>query len=107
MIAYAQGRFRPSENVEWLEADAAALPFSDGSFDAVVCQFGLMFVPEKELAMREAYRVLSSGGVFLFNVWDSLEHNRSLKSLTKRSARFSMSIPQPFTRSRLVFTIPF
>jgi ubiquinone/menaquinone biosynthesis C-methylase UbiE len=76
MIAYAQRKFRPTENVEWREADAAALPFSDGSFDAVVCQFGLMFVPEKELAMREAYRVLKSGGVFLFNVWDSMEHNR-------------------------------
>jgi ubiquinone/menaquinone biosynthesis C-methylase UbiE len=76
MIAYAQRKFGPTENVEWRGADAAALPFSDGSFDAVVCQFGLMFVPEKELAMREAYRVLKSGGVFLFNVWDSMEHNR-------------------------------
>ena len=76
MIAYAQRKFLPSENIEWREVDAAALPFSDGSFDAVVCQFGLMFVPEKELAMREAYRVLREGGVFLFNVWDSMEHNR-------------------------------
>jgi ubiquinone/menaquinone biosynthesis C-methylase UbiE len=76
MIAYAQRKFRPSENIEWREADAAALPFSESSFDAVVCQFGLMFVPEKELAMREAYRVLSPGGVFVFNVWDSMEHNR-------------------------------
>ena len=101
MIAYAQGRFRPSENVEWLEADAAALPFSDGSFDAVVCQFGLMFVPEKELAMREAYRVLSSGGVFLFNVWDSMEHNRFAQIAHKTIGSFFDVDPPTF------YEIPF
>jgi ubiquinone/menaquinone biosynthesis C-methylase UbiE len=53
MIAHAQRKFSPSESVEWREADAAALPFRDGSFDAVVCQFGLMFVPEKELALAK------------------------------------------------------
>ncbi|MGB9476352.1 MAG: methyltransferase domain-containing protein [Candidatus Udaeobacter sp.] len=76
MISHAQRKFRTTEKIEWREADAAALPFSDSLFDAVVCQFGLMFVPEKQLAMREAYRVLRSGGVFLFNVWDSMEQNR-------------------------------
>jgi SAM-dependent methyltransferase len=75
MLAFAQGKFGAIENLEWQVADASALPFSDGSFDAVVCQFGLMFVPDKESAMRECYRILGSGGVFLFNVWDSMEHN--------------------------------
>jgi SAM-dependent methyltransferase len=75
MLAFAQGKFSASENLEWQDADAEALPFDEGSFDAVVCQFGLMFVPNKELVMRECYRILSSGGVFLFNVWDSIERN--------------------------------
>jgi len=75
MFAFAQGKFHPNEKIEWHAADAAALPFPDGSFDAVVCQFGLMFVPDKEMAMRECYRVLTRGGVFLFNVWDSIERN--------------------------------
>ncbi|HEX8490201.1 MAG TPA: methyltransferase domain-containing protein, partial [Chthoniobacterales bacterium] len=51
------------------------LPFGDGIFDAVVCQFGIMFVPDKALAAREARRVLKPNGVFLFNVWDAIEHN--------------------------------
>jgi ubiquinone/menaquinone biosynthesis C-methylase UbiE len=75
MLAFAQGKFSTNENLEWHEADAGALPFEDGSFDAVVCQFGLMFVADKESVMRECYRILSSGGVFLFNVWDSIERN--------------------------------
>lgn len=75
MIAFAQKKFSSTKNLEWQEADAGALPFADGSFDAVVCQFGLMFVPDKEAAMREAYRVIRPGGMFLFNVWDSIESN--------------------------------
>ena len=75
MFAFAQSKFGANENVEWQEADAGALSFADGSFDAVVCQFGVMFVPDKEAAMRECHRVLKPGGVFLFNVWDSIERN--------------------------------
>ncbi len=75
MIAYAAHKFGPAEAVEWRQADAADLPFGDESFDAVVCQFGLMFVPDKARAVREAYRVLKPGGTFLFNVWDAIERN--------------------------------
>jgi ubiquinone/menaquinone biosynthesis C-methylase UbiE len=75
MFALAQNKFDPKENVIWREADASALPFAGGFFDAVVCQFGVMFFPDKDAAMRETHRVLSPGGVFLFNVWDSFEQN--------------------------------
>lgn len=70
--AAALGTARP---VEWRQADALELPFPGGAFDAVVCQFGVMFFPDKPRAYAEARRVLRPGGVFLFNVWDSLEHN--------------------------------
>jgi SAM-dependent methyltransferase len=64
-----------SRAVEWRQADAMQLPFADGSFDAVVCQFGAMFFPDKARAFAEAHRVLSPGGVFAFNVWDRIETN--------------------------------
>jgi len=58
--------------VEWRQADAMKLPFADGSFDAVVCQFGVMFFPDKATAYAEARRVLAPGGVFVFSVWDHI-----------------------------------
>jgi len=70
--AAAVGTTRP---VEWRQADAMQLPFADGSFDAVACQFGCMFFPDKPAAFAEAKRVLRPGGVLLFNTWDRIEEN--------------------------------
>ncbi|MEO8565060.1 MAG: class I SAM-dependent methyltransferase [Betaproteobacteria bacterium] len=64
-----------SRPVEWRAADAMQLPFEEGAFDAVVCQFGAMFFPDKAKAFSEARRVLTPGGVLLFNVWDRIEEN--------------------------------
>jgi ubiquinone/menaquinone biosynthesis C-methylase UbiE len=75
MFQNASAKFARGEAVEWRQADACSLPFGDQMFDAVVCQFGIMFVPDKALAAREAHRVLKPGGLFLFNVWDALKHN--------------------------------
>jgi ubiquinone/menaquinone biosynthesis C-methylase UbiE len=75
MFQKAAAKFAKGEAVEWRQADACSLPFGDQMFDAVVCQFGIMFVPDKALAAREAHRVLKPGGLFLFNVWDALKHN--------------------------------
>lgn len=75
MFEFAKAKFDGTENLRWQQADASALPFPDNSFDAIVCQFGFMFVPDKPAAMREAHRVLRSGALFLFNVWDSLHVN--------------------------------
>jgi SAM-dependent methyltransferase len=61
--------------VQWQQADAMHLPFDDASFDAVVCQFGVMFFAEKVHAFAEARRVLRPGGTLLFNVWDRIEEN--------------------------------
>ncbi|HEX8072096.1 MAG TPA: class I SAM-dependent methyltransferase [Pyrinomonadaceae bacterium] len=61
--------------VEWRQADALQLPFADADFDAVVCQFGVMFFPDKAKAFSEARRVLRPGGVFFFSVWDHITEN--------------------------------
>jgi ubiquinone/menaquinone biosynthesis C-methylase UbiE len=75
MLEIARTKFRIEEQVEFQPADATALPFPDGSFDVVVCQFGVMFFPDKDKSYREVYRVLAPGGHYLFNVWDSHRHN--------------------------------
>lgn len=74
MLDYASAKVLGA-GIEWREADACKLPFADASFGAVVCAFGLMFVPDKSAAFREARRVLREGGTFLFNVWDRIEEN--------------------------------
>ena len=75
MLDYGRSKLRDREGIEWREADAVKLPFGDGEFGAVVCAFGVMFVPDKNAAFSEARRVLREGGVFLFNVWDRIEEN--------------------------------
>jgi SAM-dependent methyltransferase len=78
-LASAIGTRRP---VEWRRADAMQLPFADGTFDAVVCQFGVMFFPDKPRAFSEARRVLGPGGLFIFNVWDRIEENEFADTVT-------------------------
>lgn len=78
--AIAKGTIRP---IEWRRADAMQLPFSDGAFDAVVCQFGAMFFPDKVQAFSEARRILRPGGVFIFNVWDGIDQNEFADTVTR------------------------
>jgi SAM-dependent methyltransferase len=78
--ARAIGTTRP---VEWRQADAMRLPFADAAFDAVVCQFGVMFFPDKGAAFAEARRVLRPGGTLLFSVWDRIEENEFADVVTR------------------------
>ena len=74
MIAVAKQHLQ-YPNLQFKEADAQQLPFDDASFDLIVCQFGFMFVPDKQQAFNEAFRVLKTGGKLLFATWDRLEEN--------------------------------
>lgn len=74
MLAEAARRVT-APNVTFQPADAQALPFGPGSFDAVVCQFGVMFFPRKPEAFAEARRVLRPGSRYVFSVWDAMEAN--------------------------------
>jgi SAM-dependent methyltransferase len=64
---------RNAPGATWRQADAMDLPFEDGSFDVVVCQFGVMFFPDRPAALAEARRVLRPGGHLLVSSWDSID----------------------------------
>jgi SAM-dependent methyltransferase len=89
MIALAQSNLG-SERIRWRQADALDLPFAAAEFDVVVCQFGVMFFPDKRKGFREALRALRPGARFLFNVWDRFEAN--LRSPLRIAARVIGSI---------------
>jgi ubiquinone/menaquinone biosynthesis C-methylase UbiE len=91
--AAAQGG---AERVTWQQADALTLPFQDGRFDAVVCQFGVMFFPDRRAAYREARRVLKPGGRFLFNAWDRIEDNEFTQIVTESLATVFPQDPPRF-----------
>jgi ubiquinone/menaquinone biosynthesis C-methylase UbiE len=95
MVDYAAAQTR-APNVTWRQADALALPFADGSFDAVVCQFGVMFFPDKGAGYREALRVLKPGGRFLFNVWDRIADNEISRVVTEAVASLFPADPPQF-----------
>jgi ubiquinone/menaquinone biosynthesis C-methylase UbiE len=62
-------------NVSWDVVDMTNIPYADGQYDLIVCQFGLMLVPEKLKALSEMYRVLKKGGRLVFSVWAEIENN--------------------------------
>ena len=95
-VAQAQGTTRP---VTWRQADAMALPFDDVSFDAVVCQFGAMFFPNRAHAFAEARRVLRPGGTLLFNVWDRIETNDFARVVSEVLAELFPEDPPSFMAS--------
>jgi SAM-dependent methyltransferase len=56
-------------SIDFQVADACQLPFTDASFDLVVCQHGMMFWPDKLRGFQEVFRVLKPGGRFVFASW--------------------------------------
>lgn len=77
MLEHARTLFGEDSRLVWKIADAQELPVSEATFDAVVCQFGIMFVPDKPRALREMKRVLRPGGTLLLDTWHDLAQNRA------------------------------
>lgn len=96
MVELAQQIVGDHPNIEYRQADATDLPFPDNSFDAVICQFSLMLLPDKVAAMQEAARVLKPGGHFLFNVWDKLERNGFSRAVHEAMAKVFPDDPPRF-----------
>lgn len=95
-----EGEARSPSSITWRVADAQKLPFDDGSFDRVVCQFGWMFLPDKPAGFREARRVLKGNGKLLVSVWDRLEANpMSLVATRALAEAFPADPPRFFERT--------
>jgi SAM-dependent methyltransferase len=75
MLDYARAQLQARQDIEWHAADALELPFNDSEFVAVVCGFGVMFMPDRQAALSEARRVIAEGGTLVFSVWDRIEEN--------------------------------
>ena len=103
MLDYAQNKLTGREGITWKQADIAALPFSDASFNAAACQFGLMFVPDKERACREIHRVLVKDGLLLFSVWDRMEQNPYSMIVHETVAKFFPNNPPQFFKAPFSF----
>jgi ubiquinone/menaquinone biosynthesis C-methylase UbiE len=96
MLDYARERRGALPGVRFEHADAAGLPFESARFDAVACQFGLMFFPDVERGLSEMRRVLRPGGLVACNVWDSLEANPVAGLAQETVARFFDTEPPRF-----------
>lgn len=79
---------RQIEGIEWVHGDASKLPFLDSSFDAVLCQQGLQYFPDRAGAVREMARVLSPGGRLSVAVWGALERQPFYVALTDGLAAY-------------------
>ena len=73
--------------VSFRQADALELPFAESSFDAAVCQFGVMFFPDKIKGYAETHRVLKPGGTYIVAVWDKVASNEFISVATEELAR--------------------
>lgn len=101
MIEYGKRTSNGSFPIEWKVSDASNLPFDNDTFDAVTCQFGIMFFPDKVRALKEVMRVLKPNGVFIFNTWDSLQKNDIMQTADDVVVRIFRDNPPDF------YKIPF
>ena len=77
----------PHAAIEWLEGSAMSMPLPDAAFDAVVCEQGFQFFPDKLAALHEMRRVLVPGGHLAMAVWRSVEHAPGFRVLEEALAR--------------------
>jgi SAM-dependent methyltransferase len=93
MVAWAARRV---SGPAWLVTDAERLAFPDDCFDLVVCQFGVMFFPDKPTAFAEAARVLRPAGRVLFSVWDRVDTSHFPAALVAALAEVTPDDPPDF-----------
>jgi len=78
---------REGLTIEWRLGSAEKLPFPDGNFDLILCQFGLMFFSDRHTSLMEMHRVLRLGGRIVLSVWQGLERHPFYQTLHEVSSR--------------------
>ena len=96
MLDQAASKQGVDDRITWQQADAQSLPFDDATFDTVVCQFGVMFFPDRVAGFSEARRVLKPGGHYVFNVWDQIKANEFADIVTQAAAEVLPDDPPQF-----------
>jgi len=96
MLEVAQEKFQPGELIRFEQADATALQYANDSFDYVICQFGVMFFPDKKASHTDVLRVLKPGGTYLFTLWDSFEANTFAGAIHETITRLFPDDPPGF-----------
>jgi ubiquinone/menaquinone biosynthesis C-methylase UbiE len=96
MLDQAKLRLGDSKNVKWAQADALKLPYENGQYDVAVCQFGVMFFPDRTAGYKEARRVLKPNGTFFFSVWDRIEDNEFADVVTREMGKLFPADPPVF-----------
>ncbi|HEV2120929.1 MAG TPA: class I SAM-dependent methyltransferase [Candidatus Bathyarchaeia archaeon] len=99
MLTVARSASAGTESIEWREGNAMALPFSDKTFDLVLCQQGLQFFPDRLASSKEMHRVLVPGGRLALSVWTSISNCPGFQSLTEALANHIGSEAAAFMRS--------
>jgi SAM-dependent methyltransferase len=101
MLEVGRAHVGAEPRLEWQIADACALPFANGEFDGVVCQFGLMFFPDKAGALGQMRRVSKPGSRIVVSVWGSLDENPIARIAHETIGSFFPADPPVF------YTVPF
>jgi ubiquinone/menaquinone biosynthesis C-methylase UbiE len=96
MLDHAAGMQGSDDRITWRQADALNLPFDDASFGVVVCQFGVMFFPDRVAGYAEARRVLKPDGSLLFNTWGHIVENEFADVVAKTVAALFPDDPPRF-----------
>ncbi len=96
MLDHAATKQGRDDRIEWRQADALDLPFDDSLFDTVICQYGVMFYPDRVKGYTEAHRVLKPGGRYIFSVWDQIAENEFADVVTAAAAEVFPEDPPRF-----------
>jgi len=80
MLAVAK---RTSRGITWQLGKPQSLPFEDNEFDRVMCQFSMMFMPNRVAAIKEMLRVCKPDGMVVIAVWAHLDHSKAYGTLIK------------------------